>query len=67
MVKGLQGAIIAAGRGERLRNSTHDDIPKPLVKLGDEVMLSRQARALFDAGASSVVAVDQLRDGAHRR
>ncbi len=57
MVKGLQGAIIAAGRGERLRNSTREDIPKPLVKLGGEAMLSRQARALIAAGASSVVAV----------
>ena len=57
MVKGLQGAIIAAGRGERLRNSTRDDIPKPLVKLGGEAMLLRQARALLEAGASSVVAV----------
>lgn len=57
MVKGLQGAIIAAGRGERLRNSTRDDMPKPLVKLGGEAMLSRQARALIEAGASSVVAV----------
>ncbi len=57
MVKGLQGAIIAAGRGERLRKSTRDDIPKPLVKLGGEAMLSRQARALIAAGASSVVAV----------
>lgn len=57
MVKELQGAIIAAGRGERLRNSTRDDIPKPLVKLDGEAMLSRQARALLAAGASSVVAV----------
>ena len=57
MVKGLQGAIIAAGRGERLRNSTRDDIPKPLVKLGGEAMLLRQGRALIAAGASSVVAV----------
>ncbi len=57
MVMGLQGANIAAGRGERLRNSTRDDIPKPLVKLGGEAMLSRQARALIAAGASSVVAV----------
>ncbi|HZC46503.1 MAG TPA: NTP transferase domain-containing protein [Candidatus Acidoferrum sp.] len=57
MVKELQGAIIAAGRGERLRNSTRDDIPKPLVKLGGEAMLTRQARALLDAGASSVVAI----------
>jgi choline kinase len=57
MVKDLQGAIIAAGRGERLRVSTREDIPKPLVKLGGEAMLSRQARALLAAGASSVVAV----------
>jgi NDP-sugar pyrophosphorylase family protein len=57
MVTKLQGAIIAAGRGERLRLSTRDDLPKPLVELGGEAMLSRQARALLDAGASSVVAV----------
>jgi choline kinase len=57
MVTKLQGAIIAAGRGERLRISTRDDIPKPLVMLGGEAMLSRQARALLDAGASSVVAI----------
>jgi NDP-sugar pyrophosphorylase family protein len=57
MVKELQGGIIAAGRGERLRASTRDDIPKPLVKLGGEAMLSRQARAILDAGASSVVAI----------
>ncbi len=57
MVKKLQGAIIAAGRGERLRKSTRDDLPKPLVELGGETMLTRQARALIAAGASSVVAV----------
>jgi choline kinase len=57
MVTKLQGAIIAAGRGERLRTSMRNEIPKPLVKLGGEAMLSRQARALFDAGADSVVAV----------
>src|SRR5271170_3343027 len=57
MVTKLQGAIIAAGRGDRLRASTRDDIPKPLVKLDGEAMLSRQARAILDAGASSVVAI----------
>ncbi len=57
MVNELQGAIIAAGRGERLRASTRDDIPKPLVMLGGEPMLARQARAMLAAGASSVVAV----------
>jgi choline kinase len=43
MVKKLQGAIIAAGRGERLRNSTREDVPKPLVKLDGEAMLSRSS------------------------
>jgi NDP-sugar pyrophosphorylase family protein len=57
MVTDLQGAIIAAGRGDRLRASTRDDIPKPLVMLGGEAMLSRQARALLNAGASSVTAI----------
>jgi len=57
MVTAWQGAIIAAGRGERLRVSTRDDIPKPLVMLGGEAMLLRQARALLAAGASSVVAI----------
>jgi NDP-sugar pyrophosphorylase family protein len=52
----MQGAIIAAGRGERLRIAS-DDLPKPLVELGGETMLVRQARALLAAGASSVVAI----------
>ena len=52
----MQGAIIAAGRGERLRIARHD-LPKPLVELGGETMLVRQARALLAAGASSVVAI----------
>jgi choline kinase len=53
----LQGAIIAAGRGERLRRSAGADIPKPLVELGGETLLVRQARAMLAAGAASVVAV----------
>src|SRR5271156_5235547 len=57
MVKELRGAIIAGGRGERLRASTRDDIPKPLVMLGSEPMLARQARAMVAAGASSGGAV----------
>jgi len=50
------GAIIAAGRGERLRHATND-LPKPLVELGGETMLVRQARMLRQAGAETVVAL----------
>lgn len=57
MVAKLQGAIVAAGHGERLRRSGGVDVPKPLVELGGETMLARQARAMLDAGAASVVAV----------
>src|ERR1700694_4355802 len=56
MVGGLCGAIIAAGRGKRLRNAV-DDLPKPLVELGGETMLVRQARVLHEAGAEIVVAL----------
>jgi choline kinase len=57
MVAKLQGAIVAAGHGERLRRSGGVDVPKPLVELGGETMLARQARTMLDAGAASVVAV----------
>lgn len=56
MVGGFRGAIIAAGRGERLRGAV-DNLPKPLVELGGETMLVRQARMLRDAGAETVVAL----------
>lgn len=53
---GPSGAIIAAGRGERLRSAVAGT-PKPLVELNGEVMLLRQARMLRDAGAATVVAL----------
>lgn len=53
---GLSGAIIAAGRGARLRDAV-GGVPKPLVELGGEAMLVRQARMLRDAGAATVVAL----------
>ena len=52
----IRGAIIAAGRGERLRGAVHD-LPKPLVELGGETMLVRQARMLREAGAETVAAL----------
>ncbi len=56
MVANLQGAIIAAGRGERLRSST-GGVPKPLVTLGTKTLIARQAAMLREAGASEVLAV----------
>jgi choline kinase len=56
VVSELQGAIIAAGRGERLR-SNGEDIPKPLVRLGGETLLARQARAMMRVGARKVLAI----------
>lgn len=56
MVSELQGAILAAGRGERLRVNG-EDIPKPLVRIAGETLLARQARAMMRVGASEVVAI----------
>jgi choline kinase len=53
----FQGAIIAAGRGDRLRRSGGATLPKPLVELGGMTLLERQARAMLVAGASEVLAV----------
>jgi choline kinase len=56
VVSELQGAIIAAGRGERLRRNG-EDIPKPLVRIDRETLLTRQARAMMRVGAREVLAI----------
>jgi len=48
----LSGAILAAGRGERLRSNSA--IPKPLLELNGETLLMRQIRLIRAAGASPV-------------
>ena len=56
MVSELQGAVIAAGSGERLRKGG-EDIPKPLVRIGGETLLIRQARAMMRVGVREVLAI----------
>lgn len=52
----MTGIILAAGRGSRL-NGGAGDMPKCLVTLGGETMLSRNIRVLRDAGVDDVVVV----------
>ncbi|SRR5579875_254598 len=52
----IDGAILAAGAGERLR-PTVGPIPKPLVAIGGRPLLLRQADALHRAGARRVMAI----------
>jgi NDP-sugar pyrophosphorylase family protein len=49
----LSGAIIAAGKGERLRGAA-GGLPKPLVRVGGETLLERQARLLAAVGADPI-------------
>jgi NDP-sugar pyrophosphorylase family protein len=49
----LSGAIIAAGRGDRLRGAS-GGLPKPLVELAGEPLITRQARAMLSMGACPV-------------
>jgi NDP-sugar pyrophosphorylase family protein len=52
----FDGAILAAGAGERLR-PTVGPIPKPLVAIAGRPLLLRQADALHRAGARRVMAI----------
>jgi L-glutamine-phosphate cytidylyltransferase len=52
----MRGVILAAGRGARL-NGGRGDMPKCLVTLGGETMLSRNVRLLRAAGLDEVVVV----------
>jgi choline kinase len=52
----MKGLILAAGRGARL-NSGNSDMPKCLVTLRGETLLSRNVRLLRDAGIDEIVVV----------
>jgi NDP-sugar pyrophosphorylase family protein len=56
MVSRLSGAILAAGHGARLRDAV-GGLPKPLVKLGAETLLERQANAMVGIGARPVLGI----------
>jgi NDP-sugar pyrophosphorylase family protein len=56
MVSGFTGAILAAGRGERLRPAS-GALPKPLVSIFGETLLARQARCMLEVGAKRVLAI----------
>jgi NDP-sugar pyrophosphorylase family protein len=49
----LSGAILAAGRGQRLRPAS-GAIPKPLIELGGQPLLLRQIDLLIKTGASPI-------------
>jgi L-glutamine-phosphate cytidylyltransferase len=52
----VKGVILAAGRGARL-NGGKSDMPKCLVTVGGETLLSRNVRLLRDAGLDDIVVV----------
>ncbi len=56
MADDVAGAILAAGTGERLRAAAAG-LPKPLVVIGGQTLLARQARAIIDVGVRPVLAI----------
>ena len=50
----MKAMILAAGRGERMRPLT-DQMPKPLLKIGEQSLIERHLQALARAGVSEVV------------
>src|SRR5688572_11293137 len=62
----MKGIILAAGRGARL-NGGNGDMPKCLMTLGGETILSRNIRILRAAGLDDVVVVVGCAAGTVRR
>ena len=56
MVGRLSGAILAAGRGQRLRPAS-GMLPKPLIDLGGQPLLLRQIDLLIKTGVSPIYVI----------
>jgi L-glutamine-phosphate cytidylyltransferase len=52
----MKGIILAAGRGARLTGGSHD-MPKCLVTIGGETLLSRNVQLLRSAGIDEIVVI----------
>src|SRR5262245_66240545 len=50
-----RAGVIAAGRGDRLRDDTH--ILKPLVRVGGQTLVERVLHSLGEAGPAEVVII----------
>lgn len=50
----MKAMILAAGRGERMKPLT-DEVPKPLLKVGQHMLIEHILLKLHDAGISEVV------------
>ena len=50
----MQALILAGGEGTRLRPLT-ENIPKPIVPIGNEPFLLRQIQALKNAGVEDII------------
>lgn len=50
----MKAMILAAGRGERMRPLT-DDTPKPLLRIGGQMLIERHIHALSQAGIRELV------------
>ena len=51
----LRAGVIAAGRGDRLRNGSA--VLKPLIRVGGRTLIERVLDSLADAGASEVCVI----------
>ena len=51
----MRAIILAAGRGQRLQQPEHQQIPKCLLRFGGKTLLERHLRALRECGVSEVV------------
>ncbi len=57
MMKEVTAIIMAAGHGKRMEKITRGKIPKPMIEIDGEPVVSRTVRSVREAGINDVVIV----------
>lgn len=53
----MKAVIMAGGKGTRIASITNDEIPKPMLKIGDKTIIEHQIECLKKSGIDEVIVV----------
>ena len=53
----MKAVIMAGGKGTRISSITNDEIPKPMLKIGDKPILEHQINCLKASGVNDIIII----------
>ena len=53
----MKAVIMAGGKGTRISSITNDEIPKPMLKIGDKTILEHQIECLKKSNVDEIIIV----------